>query len=56
MTLCKHRLPLPAALLEVFPLRVECSRQVEKVAVYIVVAPLNKVLKNCLLAMCLMST
>ena len=51
--------PLPAALvvhLEVFPLRVECSRQVEKVAVHIGVAPLNKVLKNCLLVMCLMST
>ena len=44
--------PLPAALvvhLEVFPLRVKNSRQVEKVAVHIVVGPLQKVLKNCLL-------
>ena len=39
-------------LLEVFPLRVECSRQVEKVAVHIVVGPLYKVLKNCLLQAC----
>ena len=47
--------PLPAPLvvhLEVFPLRVECSRQVEKVAVHIVVGPLYKVLKNCLLQAC----
>ena len=36
--------PLPAC----YPLRVECSCQVEKVAVHIVVGPLYKVLKNCL--------
>ena len=44
--------PLPAALvvhLEVFPLSVECSCQVEKVVVHNVVGPLCKVLKNCLL-------
>ena len=47
--------PLPAALvvhLEVFPLRVECSRQVEKVAVHNIVGPPYKVLKNCLLQAC----
>ena len=47
--------PLPAALvvhLEVFPLRVECSRQLEKVAVHIVVSPRYKGLKNSLLQAC----
>ena len=47
--------PLPALLvvhLEVFPLRVECSCQVEKVVVHNVVGPLYKVLKNCLLQAC----
>ena len=38
--------------LEVFPLRVECTCQVEKVTVHIVVGPLYKVLKNCLLQAC----
>ena len=47
--------PLPAALvvhLEIFPLRVECSHQVAKVAVHIVVGPFYKVLKNCVLQAC----
>ena len=36
----------------VFPLRVECCRQVEKVANHIVVGPLYQVFKNCFLQGC----